>query len=146
MLAVKERIFKSHPDLSLEKMVPYNNFYRQVQNKLDLDFVRELVAKCYTPFGRPSIDPMVFFKLQLILFFEGIRTEPQRMEMVDLWLDHRWYLGYDLHEAVLDASSLSKIRDRQEVTVFQQFFEQIIELCDKAGLVWGKEFYFDTSM
>lgn len=146
MLGEKQRVFKSHSDLSLEALVPQNNFYRQVQSKLDLDFVRELVAQCYTPFGRPSIDPVVFFKLHLLLFFEGLRSERQLIEMVNLRLDHRWYLGYDLDEAVPDASSLSKIRDRYGVTVFQQFFEQIIELCVKAGLVWGKELYFDASI
>jgi hypothetical protein len=33
---------------------------------------RELVKTTYAPGGRPSIDPVVFFKLQLVLFFEGI--------------------------------------------------------------------------
>ena len=146
MLGAKARVFKSHPELSLEELVPQDNFYRQVQSKLDLEFVRELVAKCYTPFGRPSIDPVVFFKLHLILFFEGLRSERQLIEMVNLRLDHHWYLGYDLDEAVPDASSLSKIRDRYGVTVFQQFFDQIIERCVQAGLVWGKELYFDASI
>ena len=89
MQGEKQRVFKSHSDLSLETLVPQKNFYRQVQSKLDLDFVRELVAKCYTPFGRPSIDPVVFFKLHLILFFEGLRSERQLIEMVNLRLDHR---------------------------------------------------------
>ena len=34
--------------------------------------------------GRPSIDPVTFFKLHLIMFFEGIRSERQHMEMVNL--------------------------------------------------------------
>jgi hypothetical protein len=51
MQGEKQRVFKNHPNLSLEALVPQNNFYRQVQSKLNLDFVRELVAKCYTPFG-----------------------------------------------------------------------------------------------
>ena len=31
--------------------------------------------------GRPSIDPVVFFKLQLVMFFEGIRSERQLMRL-----------------------------------------------------------------
>lgn len=27
--------------------------------------------------------------------------------------------------------------------IFHQFFEQVVELCAKAGLVWGEELYFD---
>ena len=58
-------------------------------------------------------------------------------------LDHRWFIGYDLTEPVPDHSSLSKIRTRYGLEVFQRFFERIVELCIEAGLVWGKELYFD---
>src|SRR5688572_16832067 len=95
--------------------------------------------------GRPSIDPVTFFKLHLIMFFEGIRSERQLMEMVHLNLAHRWYIGYDLGEPVPDHSSLSKIRTRYGFQVFHSFFEKIVELCIEAGLVWGKELYFDGS-
>lgn len=146
MLGSKQRVFKTHLALSLETLVPPNNFYRQVQSKLDLEFVRELVAERYSPLGRPSVDPIVFFKLHLIMFFEDIRSERQLLEIVNLRLDHRWYLGYDLDETVPDHSSLTKIRDRYGVEVFQTFFERILELCVEAGLVWGKELYVDGSM
>jgi transposase len=33
-------------------------------------------------------------KLQLIMFFEGIRSERQLIELARLNLAHRWYLGY----------------------------------------------------
>ena len=143
MLREKERNFKPCI-VSLESLVPQNNFYRTVEAKLDLSFVRDLVREQYAPrMGRPSIDPVVFFKLQLIMFFEGIRSERQLMEMVNLNLAYRWYIGYDLDEKVPDHSALSKIRDRYGLEVFQKFFERIVELCIEAGLVWGKELYFD---
>lgn len=93
--------------------------------------------------GRPAIDPVVFFKLQLIMFFEGIRSERQLMETVNVNLAHRWYIGYDLDELVPDHSSLSKIRTRYGLEVFEQFFEHIVGLCQAAGLVWGQELFFD---
>ena len=40
--------------------------------------------------GRPSIDPVVFFKLQLVLFFEGMRSERQLMHVVADRLSLRW--------------------------------------------------------
>lgn len=118
MLGEKQRQFKSHPAITLEALVPEDNFYRQLEAKLDLSFVRDLVADCYTPFGRPSVDPVVFFKLHLIMFFEGIRSERQLMRMVQMRLDHRWYVGYDLDEAMPDHSSLSKIRDRYGLSTY----------------------------
>lgn len=107
--------------------------------------MRDLAAEFYSSFGWPSIDPVVFFRLQLIAFFEGIRSERQLMETVSLNLAHRWFIGYDLDEPVPDHSSLSKIRERYGREVFQQFFEQIVELCIEAGLVWGEELYFDST-
>ena len=144
MLGQKEKRYKQHPTLCLEELVPQDNFYREVEAKLDLNFVRELVRGKYCWWnGRPSVDPVVFFKLQLIMFFEGIRSERQLMDMVPMRLDYRWYIGYDFDEPVPDHSSLSKIRDRYGFDVFHKFFEQIVELCIEAGLVWGKELYFD---
>jgi hypothetical protein len=65
------------------------------------------------------------------------------METVNLNLAHRWFIAYDLDEAVPDHSSLSKIRTRYGFEVFHRFFEKIVEWCIEAGLVWGKELYFD---
>src|SRR5713226_7851905 len=72
----------------------------------------ELVRERYAVAGRPSIDPIVFFKLQLVMFFEDIRSERLLMRQVADRLSIRWYLGYDLDEPLPDHSSLSKIRLR----------------------------------
>jgi transposase len=138
MLGHKDRGFKQHVSVSLEALVPEDNFYRQVDQCIDLSFVRDLAAEFYSSFGQPSIDPVVFFRLQLIAFFEGIRSERPLMEAVNLNLAHRWFIGYDLDEPVPDHSSLSKIRERYGWAVIQRFFERIVELCIRAGLVWGE--------
>ena len=98
--------------VSLEQLVPANNFYRHLEAKLDLSFVREWAHELYADRGRPSIDPVVFFKLQLVMFFEGIRSERQLIETASLNLAHRWYLGYALDEDFPDHSSLTRIRQR----------------------------------
>jgi transposase len=77
---------------------PKDHFYRRLEARLDLSFVRELVAPLYTNGGRPSVDPVVFFKLQLVMFFEDLRSQRQLMEVVADRLSLRWYLGYDLDE------------------------------------------------
>jgi len=145
MLGHKPRDFKQHRTISLDDLVPKDNFYRMVEYSIDLSFVRELASEFYSNIGRPSVDPVVILKLQLIAFFEGIRSERQLMETVNLNLAHRWFIGYDLNEPVPDHSSLSKIRERYSLEVFQQFFEHIVELCIEAGLVWGEELYFDST-
>ena len=82
MMGIKERNFRPLPNLSLEELVPQDNSYRHLERTLDLSFVRELVNDCYAAGGRPSVDPVVFFKLQLVLFFEGLRSERQLMTVV----------------------------------------------------------------
>ena len=145
MMGHRTKQFKLFAPINLDALVPPDNFYRRLEEKLDLSFVRVLVRDCYGELGRPSIDPVVFFKLQLIAFFEGVASERRLMETAALNLAHRWYLGYDLDEPLPDHSSLSKIRSRYGVEAFQRFFERIVELCLEAGLVEGAELYFDAT-
>ena len=131
--------------VSLEDLVPHDHFYRHLDAKLDLSFVREWARELYAERGRPSIDPVVFFKLQLVMFFEGIRSERQLIASASLNLAHRWYLGFTLDEVLPDHSSLTRIRQRLGVDIFQRFFEQIVDLCQDTGLVWGHELYVDAT-
>jgi transposase len=143
MMGRKHRCFAPIVQASLEDLVPHDHFYRQLDRTLDLSFMRETVQKTYAIGGRPSIDPVVFFKLQLVMFFEGIRSERQLMRHAADRLSIRWFIGYDLGEPLPDHSSLTRIRERYGVEVFRRFFEQIVEQCQAEGLVWGKELYFD---
>src|SRR5260370_23360290 len=72
MMGFKERAFTPVVAVSLEDLVPAEHFYRHLQRVLDLSFVPDLVREYYAAAGRPSIDPVVFFKLQLVMFFEDI--------------------------------------------------------------------------
>jgi transposase len=131
--------------VSLNELVPANHFYRHLERTLDLTFVRILVQETYAGIGRPSIDPVVFFKLQLALFFEGLRSERQLMRVVADRLSLRWYLGYDLSEQLPDHSSLTRLRDRYGLEVFRRFFDAIVEQCIAARLVWGQELFIDST-
>ncbi|MCA1838543.1 MAG: transposase [Actinobacteria bacterium] len=145
-MGIKQRHFSPLENISLEELVPKDHFYRRLEGALDLSFVRELVAERYAASsGRPSVDPVVFFRLQLVMFFEDIRSERQLMKVAADRLSVRWFLGYDLNEALPDHSSLTKIRERYGLEIFRRFFEEIVELCVEAGLVWGEELYFDST-
>src|SRR6476620_1667213 len=126
MMGTKARAFVPICNRSLEDLVPAGSFYRHLEASLDLTFVRELVRCTYKERGRPSVDPRVFFKLQLVMFFEGLRSERELIRVAADRLSVRWYLGYDL-------------------AIFRRFFEAIVEQCKEAGLVWGKELYFDAT-
>ena len=146
MMGIKERVFSPLPcDVSLEDLVPEGGFYRRLEEGLDLSFVRDLVCPLYASGGRPSVDPVVFFKLQLVMFFEGVRSERELMRVAADRLSVRWYLGYDLHEPVPDHSNLTRTRERFGLPVFRRFFEEIVGMCVDAGLVHGDEMFFDST-
>jgi transposase len=125
--------------------VPEDHFYQRLRARLDLSFVRDLVGPLYARGGRPSVDPLVFFKLQLVTFFESLRSERQLMRAVGDRLSLRWYVGYDLYEPQPDHSSLTRIRKRYGLRVFRGFFERIVQECFDAGLVRGKELFINAT-
>ena len=127
MMGTKARAFAPLVAVSLEALVPHDHFYRHLERTLDLSFVRDLVQETYAGGGRPSIDPVVFFKLQLVMFFEDIRSERLLMQHAADRLSVRWYLGYDLNEPLPDHSSLTRIRERYGLDVFSRFFDAIVE-------------------
>jgi len=69
--SLKRRCLDHSVLVSLEALVPRDHFYRQLEARLELAFVRALAHSRYEATERPSIDPVVLFKFQLILFFEG---------------------------------------------------------------------------
>src|SRR5258706_3843211 len=73
------------------------------------------------------------------------RAARQLMRHAEDRLSVRWYLGYDLDEPLPDHSSLTRIRTRYGVELFRRFFEAIVDQCQQAGLVWGKELYSDAT-
>ena len=103
MMGSKKRHFASLIQVSLEDLVPADHFYRHLERSLDLSFVREFVQQTYAGVGRPSIDPVVVFKLHLVMFFEDIRSERLLMRHAADRLSVRWYLGYDFQNWAMRA-------------------------------------------
>ena len=97
MMGREERCFAPLVDVS-GRLGSGDHFYRHLERTLDLSFVREFVEETYAGGGRPSVDPVVFFKLQLVIFFEDIRSERLLMRHGEDRLSVRWYVGYDLDE------------------------------------------------
>ena len=120
----------------LESFVPKDHFLRQVDRALDLSFVRELTARCYADrLGRPSIDPEVYFRLQLVAYLYGIHSERRLCQDIDCNLAYRWFCRLSPQDDVPDHSSFTSIRDRYGEEIFQAIFCRIVALCKAKGLV-----------
>ncbi len=146
MMGIKVYQEKMFYNFSLDKRVPEEHFLRKVDKIIDLRFVRELVAPYYSYTGQPSIDPEVLFKMMLIGYFYNITSERRLAEEISLNLAYMWYLGYDLDEETPNHSVISKARARYGKEVFEKFFNRILSLCIKSGLVKCDKIYIDSTL
>src|SRR3954451_22788876 len=69
--------------IDLESFVAEDHFLSRIDRVLDLAFIRELIASRYAAEkGRPSIDPEVYFRMQLLAYFNGITKDRRLCEEV----------------------------------------------------------------
>ena len=94
--------------VSLEEMVPADHLLRQIDAAIDFNKVYEFVGDLYCKDnGRPSIDPVVLFKIVLIQHIYGIRSLRRTLEEVGMNMAYRWSIGYPLNEQVPHFSTVS---------------------------------------
>ena len=122
--------------IDLESFVAEDHFLRRIDCVLDLSFIRELTAARYADGqGRPSIDPEIFFRMQLLAYFNGITKDRRLCEQVHDNLAYRWFCRLSLEDDIPEHSSLTRIRDRLGEEVFEAVFRRIVFQCQEKGLV-----------
>jgi transposase len=132
--------------ISLNDLVPQNHLVRRLAEVLDLSWIRSARATQYSETGRPSVDPQVVVKLLLLGYLYNISSERQLMREVQVNLAYRWYVGYDLDEAIPDPSILSKARRRLGAAFSERLFEVALGCCQEAGLVRGQSVLMDGTV
>jgi transposase len=111
-----------------------------------LSFVHDAVRERYCQDnGRPSVDPEVILRLFLLQAIEGIREVRELMRQVQVNLAYRWFIGYELDEALPDHSTLSKALDRLGDDVFNELLARSIAQCRKSGLIEGRVWHVDAT-
>lgn len=133
--------------VTMEDLIPQDHFLRKLDAAISFDFVYDIAAPLYSNRGRPSIDPVLLVKMLLLGYLYGIDSERKLEEEVRYNIAYRWYLGLDLDESVPDHSTFSQNRRRRfrRQEVFRQIFEQIVQECQKAGLVKGQTVVMDST-
>jgi transposase len=134
--------------VSIDALVPADHLLRKIERAVDFSFIREKVASLYCPDnGRPAIDPVVLFKMLLLGYLYGIRSERQLVQEIQVNVAFRWFLGFTFADKVPDSSTLSQNRRRRfrESTIYQEIFDEIVLLAAKRHLVEGKTLYTDST-
>jgi transposase len=131
----------------LYRHIPQGHFYERLAPVLNLSFVYALTAPLYAAkFGRPSLDPVVFFKCMLIGFFENIIYDTELEYRIADSLTLRRFLGYALEERTPDESPLRKTRQRLPEEGFRAVFERVLDQCQTAGLLKGRAIGTDSTL
>ena len=129
---------------------PGHPFYKRLNEALDAaDFDGFCEERCWTFYHdrlrRPSLAPGVYFRLQLIGFFEGVNSERGIAWRVADFLSLRCFLGYGLDEATPDHVTLSRTRRLLDTETHQAIFSWVLERLAAAGLLKGKTIGVDAT-
>ena len=128
-------------------------FLQQIERTFGSDgFARQVWALCEPAYreesrgGRPGIDPVVYFKMLMVGFFENLRSERAIAARCADSLSVRAFLGYGLEDSTPDHSSLSVIRQRLGPEIYQGVFEIVLSALKAHGLFRGRHLGIDSSV
>jgi len=140
---VAERLPKASP----------SRFYELLNGTLEgMKFPGQVWTNCAPAYaeaargGRPGIDPVVYFKMLMVGFFEGLESERAIAARCADSLSLRGFLGYTLEEATPDHSSMSVIRQRLGSKCFEAVFGLVLAALQRHGLLKGRHLGIDSSV
>ena len=122
--------------VDIESLIPETHLLRKIERMVSFDFIYDLLAPYYPATGRPSVDPVSMFKMLLIGYLYGIKSERRLVEEVQLNIAYRWFCGFELDDTIPNHSTFSKTRTRkwQQSDLFQKAFYEIVKQCIDSGL------------
>lgn len=109
--------------------------------------VEELCAPYYADdVGRPGIPPGVYFRMLFVGFFEGLGSQRAIAWKCADSLSVREFLGVATAQAAPDHSSMTYIRRRLPIEVYEQGFQMVLDIARAKGVLRGKTLAVDSTM
>src|SRR3981081_2200662 len=103
--------------------------------------------RMYSKVGRPSIPPEQLLRALLLQMLYSIRSERLLMEELDYNILYRWFVGLSLDDAVWDATTFTKNRDRLlDGDVGNRFFAEGLAAIKGDGLLSDEHFTVDGTL
>ena len=114
---------------TLDDLVPQDHLVRKLEKCLDFTFIEDLVKDLYSTEGRPSVPPVVLFKLIFINIVFGINSMGRTWEECKVNLAYRWFLGLSIYDDIPNYSTWSQnyIRRYKNSEIFDKILKQAIE-------------------
>lgn len=132
---------------TIEELVPQEHLVRKLEKSIDWTFIYPMVEELYSEIGRPSIDPVILFKMIFINYLFGINSMRKTCEEIKVNLAYRWFLGLAMDDSVPNYSTWSQnyIRRYNESSVFNEIFQRIIEEAIKHKFIDTSTVYGDST-
>jgi len=131
--------------VSIETLVPKDHLLRKIDAAVDFNKIYDFVEDLYCPdYGRPSIDPVVLFKMTLIQHIFGIPSLRKTAEEVRMNVGYRWFIGYLLNEGTPHFSTLSNnFKNRYTPETVEKIFDWILNEINNAGYLSPEAVFVD---
>lgn len=135
--------------ISAEARVPSDHPLRPLRAVVD-SALRRLSPRfetLYVRFGRPSIAPEKLLRALLLQVLYTIRSERQLVEQLQYNLLFQWFVGLSLDDAVWDATTFTKNRDRLlDGAIATAFFDEVLAEARTQGLLSREHFTVDGTL
>ena len=131
--------------VSVEDFVPKDHLLRKINAAVDFDKIYEFVEDLYCHNnGRPSIDPVILFKMVLIQHLYGIPSLRKTAEEIKMNIAYRWFCGYYLNESTPHFSTIShNFKHRFNDEVVEKILFWILNEINKAGYLSPEAVFID---
>ncbi len=116
---------------SIEDLMPQDHILRDIEKAIDFSLIYDLVEDRYChDNGRPSIDPVVLFKIVFIQYLFGISSMRRTIREIGVNIAYPWFLGYGLMEIIPHFTTFGKnyVRRFADTDIFEKIFSQILQV------------------
>ncbi len=133
--------------LCTDMLVPKDHLLRKIDAAVDFKHIYELVEGVYCEDnGRPSCDPVVLFKLDMIKHLFGIRSLRRTLRDAEVNVAYRWFLGYTMTQPLPHFATVSyAFRHRFTEEVIEGVFRWILEEIAQAGYLSPEVVFVDET-
>lgn len=146
MLKTGQEIRRGQVELvDTESLTPPDHLLRKIDAAVDFNHIYDMVKPLYCEEnGRPSIDPVVLFKMVLIQHLYGLPSLRRTASEVSANICYRWFLGYCLQDETPHFSTISyNFRHRFTTETVDSIFAWILEEVEKAGYLEPSAVFVD---
>ena len=147
MISINRNIQSEILMTTMEELVPEDSLFRKVDKYIDFTFIYDKVKDLYcSDNGRPSIDPVVLFKLVFIQALDGLKSMRQTCKKIKVDAEYRWFLGIPFGQDTPHFSTFSKNYERRfkGTDIFEKIFINIVKQAQKYGML-NDEFFMDST-